>query len=67
MKQIIQKHHIIYKNDEHKQKDLTVDLYKGEHWCITQLQRRKYITKGFIKALKFWILINEDNAIEVKK
>lgn len=63
---IIQKHHIVYENKEHKQPEEVVYLYKGEHWAITQLQRRKNISKGFIKALKHWILLNEDKAKDVK-
>jgi len=60
-----QKHHIVYAEDSHKQREETVMIYKGEHWAITQLQRRKNISKGFIKALKFWTLLNEDRAIEL--
>lgn len=65
MKSVIQKHHLIYPSEEHKQAEETVKLYKGEHWVITQLQRRKNISKGFIKSLKFWILLNEDKAKEL--
>ena len=42
-------------------------LYKGEHWAITQLQRRKNVSKGFIKALKYWINEMEDSAVELVK
>ena len=65
MKKVIQEHHIIYGNKEHKQEDEKVKLYKGEHWAITQLQRRKNFSKGFIKALKVWILLNEEKAVEL--
>lgn len=67
MKLVIQKHHIIYAEEKHKQREETCLLYKGEHWAITQLQRRKNISKGFIKVLKLWILLNEDKAIELVK
>ena len=60
---VIQNHHIVYAEESHKQREETVKIYKGEHWAITQLQRRKNISQGFIKALKFWILLNEDKAI----
>ena len=66
-KPIIQKHHLVYENEKHKQKEVTVLLYKGEHWAITQLQRRKKVSKGFIKALEFWLLLNKDNAINIKE
>jgi len=56
---VMQKHHICY-NPE-----ITVIIYKGEHWAITQLQRRKYISKGFISAIKYWIRQNECNAIDL--
>lgn len=59
---IIQKHHLIYADEKHKQREETVKLYRGEHWVIVQLNRRKNISKGFIKSLKLWILLNEDKA-----
>jgi len=62
MKTVIQKHHLIYGSEKPKQAEEIVKLYQGEHWAITQLQRRKKISKGFIKALKLWILLNEDKA-----
>ena len=58
---VIQNHHISY------DPEVTVLLHKGEHWILTQLQRRKKISKGFLKALKVWIALNESNAKEVKK
>ena len=64
-KTVIQEHHIIYPSEKPKQAEVTVKVYKCEHWAITQLQRRKNISKGFIKALKFWILLNEENAVEL--
>jgi len=64
---VIQTHHLIYENPDHKQREETVDLFKGEHWAITQLQRRTNFSKGFIKALKHWILLNEDKAIDVSR
>lgn len=58
---VVQNHHISYKPEE------IVALYKGEHWILTQMQRRKNISKGFITALKVWIALNESKAKEVKK
>jgi len=61
-KKVIQKHHIIYENEKHKQKEEVVSVFKGEHFIITQLQRRKNISKGFLKHMKIWIALNEDRA-----
>lgn len=58
-KPIIQVHHITYEPER------TVRIYKGEHWAITQLQRRKRISKGFIEALEQWIVDNKSKAIVV--
>ena len=68
-KNVVQEHHLEYqrKDKTSDKKGETVLLYQGEHWAITQLQRRKNISKGFIKALKFWIAQNEHLAIEVFK
>lgn len=67
MNKIVQEHHLIYNDEKHKQKEETAIVYKGEYWAITQLQRRKNISKGFIKALKLWIVLNEDKAVELEK
>ena len=52
-KRVTQTHHISYGSDT--EPEITVKMYKGEHWAITQLQRRRYISKGFITALMAWI------------
>jgi len=64
-KKIIQKHHLIYPNEKHKQLEEVVRVWKGEHFIITQLNRRKNISRGFIKSLKLWVLLNEDKAKEL--
>jgi len=64
-KKVIQSHHIIYRNDEHKQKDVTANIYKGEHWLLCQLHRRSNISRGFIKDVKVWLALNEDRAIDL--
>jgi len=58
---VVQNHHISY------DPEVTVFIYKGEHWMLTQLQRRKKISKGFIKALKVWMALHESDAKEVSK
>lgn len=40
-------------------------VYKGEHWILTQLQRRKRISRGFVKAIKAWLALHEDEAKEL--
>lgn len=68
MKKLIkQTHHLIYGNEEHKQKEVTGVIYKGEHWILTNLNRRTNISKAFIKSVKLWLLLNEDKAIEIYK
>lgn len=59
-KQVIQKHHLSY-NPE-----ITVMLYKGEHWAITILNRRKKnMSKGFLRCLQEYIDSHRDEAIEL--
>jgi hypothetical protein len=65
-KLVIQKHHIIYENIEHHQKEVVVPIFKGEHWISTNLNRRKNISKGFIKYIKVWIVLNEEKAIDLE-
>jgi len=64
-KLITQRHHLIYASDKHKQEDVTGRIYKGEHWILTQFQRRKNISKCFIKSLKLMILLNEEKAVDL--
>jgi len=56
---VIQEHHISY------EPEIKVRMYQGEHWVITQLNRRKKISKGFIASLKKWLWENQDKAIDV--
>lgn len=48
-KTVVQNHHITYKPE------WKVKVYKGEHWILTQLARRKKISKGFLTALGYYI------------
>lgn len=65
-KPIIQKHHLVYENEEHKQKEIVEPIFKGEHWLITHLNRRKNISKGFVKHMKMWLALHEDEARDLK-
>jgi len=64
---VIQRHHLIYGNDEHKQKEVVGVIYKGEHFLLTRLQWRKNLSKDFIKSLKLFILLNEEKAVQLEK
>jgi len=57
-KTVKQVHHHSYDPDVHG------TLWKGEHWILTQLQRRKRISKWFIKNLEIWLVLNRDKAKE---
>jgi len=41
-------------------------LRKGEHYIITMLERKKYVSKGFIRFLEVWIALNEEKAKELE-
>lgn len=65
---VIQEHHLVYQKGKPEEKiGETVLLYKGEHWAITLLQRRKNISKGFIRAIEFWLDENKEKAIRLTK
>ena len=60
-KPVVQNHHISY------DPDVTVKIFNGEHWLLTQLNRRtKNISKGLIKSLKVWIALHEDKAVDLE-
>jgi len=58
-KTVIQTHHITY------DPPWIVTIWKGEHWLLTMLSRRKKVSKGFVVALKEWLRVNEGNAINL--
>ena len=66
-KLITQKHHLIYKNEKHKQEEVVGKIYKGEHWILTQLQRRRNISKDFLKSFHLWELLNGERAVDLSK
>ena len=61
-KPIIQRHHLFYGDANH---EVVVPMFKGEHFLITNLNRRKNISLGFIQSLKIWLTLNECNAIDL--
>ena len=60
-KPVIQEHHITYVPKR------TVLIYKGEHYILTQLQWRRYISKGLIVALQQFIKDYKHLAFPLKK
>ena len=67
-KRIINKHHIIYPSSDHPEQELVVPVFAGEHEIISKLSwyTRKSVSKGLIKHLKFFILLNEDRAQDLQ-
>ena len=61
-KVVVQQHHISH------DPEVKVTVYKGEHWLLTQMQRRtKNISKGFITALKVWLALHESDAVDLQE
>ncbi len=61
LRPVIQEHHITYSPEK------TVLVYKGEHYILTQLQWRRYISKGLIDALRQFIKDYKHLAFPLKK
>ena len=55
-KTVVHRHHITY-NPE-----WVVPIFKGEHWLISLMNRRKKTSVGFITALKEYIRVHEATA-----
>ena len=65
-KQIIQNHHISYGDPETGEPEVKVKIYKGEHWAITILNRRKKnMSKGFLTCLQKYIDEHIDKAVDL--
>lgn len=63
-KQVTQKHHISYAEDP--EGEITVTLFKGEHWAITVLNRRsKNMSKGFLRCLRKYIDEHSEDAVDL--
>ena len=60
-------HHIIYPSTEHPEQEVVVRVRKCEHLVLTRIQwyTKKTVSKGFIKALRIFVALNEDRAKEV--
>ena len=60
-KPVIQEHHITYEPEK------TVLIYKGEHYILTLLQWRRYLSKGMIQALQQFVKDYKHLAVPLKK
>jgi len=60
-KRVIQTHHL------GRDPEITVRITKGEHNVLTKINwyTKKFVSKGFVKALKHWLALNEDRAEDV--
>jgi hypothetical protein len=63
-----QGHHLIYPSKEHPEQEVIVKITKGEHAIMSRISwyTKSFVSKGFIKALKHWIVLNQDRAQEIK-
>ena len=61
-KRVTQRHHIMPEFEYKRLKDVTTRIYKGEHMILTRMQWRKNHSKGFCKALEFWLVLHKDKA-----
>jgi hypothetical protein len=66
-KRVIQRHHLIYENKEHHQDEVTGLIFKGEHWLLTNLNRRKNISKEFVRSVDLWLVLHRDEAVELTR
>ena len=67
-KRVIQKHHLIYPSKEHPEQEVMVSITKGEHNIMSKINwyTKSFVSRGFIKALKHWIVLNEDRSEEIE-
>tara|TARA_Y100000310_G_C20491404_1_gene719405 strand:- start:576 stop:797 length:222 start_codon:yes stop_codon:yes gene_type:complete len=59
-KRVIQRHHICY------DPEIVVPIYKGEHFILTQMQRRKYFSKGFVRSIRTMLKEIVPKAVKLK-
>ena len=43
----VQRHHITY------DPEWVVPIFQGEHWLISNIQRRVHVSRGFIEAVEY--------------
>ncbi len=64
----VNRHHLIYPSPEHPSQEWVEQIFKGEHEIATKMQfySQKTVSKGFLKWLLFFVLRNEDRAINLE-
>lgn len=64
---VIQSHHICYPSDKHPEQEEVVRVRKCEHLILTKIQWycKSRVSRGFLKALKVFVVLNEDRAEDV--
>jgi len=57
---------LIYASEKHPEQESIEAVFKGEHLILTRIQwyTKTKVSKGFIKALKVFIALNEDRAVQ---
>lgn len=67
-KKVLQKHHLIYPSPDHPEQEVTVMVTKGEHKIATLMNWycKKTLSRGFIKWLKFYLVLNEERGKELE-
>jgi len=65
---VIHRHHQTYPSPEHPEQELIYSVYAGEHELLGKmnLYSTKTVSKGFLKSLLFFVLRNEDRAIDLE-
>ena len=60
---VIQKHHSSY------EPEVTVKIFKGEHRCITLMNRysKRTVSKGFIHCLELFIDTHMDKVVDLEE
>lgn len=58
---IVHRHHISYKPEE------VVKVFAGEHKILTLMHQysRKTVSRGFLTALRVFIALNQERAVEL--
>jgi len=58
-KKVVQGHHIFYGKEE------LAKVTRGEHWALTQINRHKNPSKGFLRSMLVFVILNMDKAKEL--
>lgn len=63
----IANHHWVYPSPDHPEQEHKEPIFFGEHECATKMTAysRKTVSRGFLRWLRFFVLLNEDRAIDL--